>query len=142
MSTLLYYVKQETGNLGLILTTLINRKNGVDYIPPVNCSDDLRTVTKEEWLWLFQKILCDSIYDVLVLDLGEGILGLYDILQFCDQVYMPVADDEIAASKIVQYENTLREMGYAQLVERMIRCDIRGTITRKNSGKPRPIKRN
>lgn len=141
MSTLLYYAKQEAGNLGLILTTLICRKDGVDYIPPVLRSEDLRTVTKEEWLWLFQKILRDSIYDVLVLDLGESIQGLYDILQYCDTVYMPVADDEVAASKIEQYENNLREMGYGDVVERMIRCDIRRTVTRKNFGKTRSVKR-
>lgn len=142
MSTLLYYAKQEARNVGLVLTTLICSKNGVDYVPPVACSEDLRSVRKEEWLWLFQEILCSSIYDVLVLDLGECIEGLYDILQFCDTVYMPVADDEIAASKIQQYERNLREMGYIEVAERMIRCDIRGTITGKNSGKSGFIKRN
>lgn len=142
MSTLLYYTKQESDNVGMILTTLICSVNGVDYIPPVKNSEDLYAVTKEEWIWLFRELLRNSIYDVLVLDLGECIQGLYEILKFCDEVYMLTADDQIAASKIKQYEQNLRQMGYAEVAERMIRCDIRRTVAGKNSGQSGSVKRN
>lgn len=134
LSTLLYYVKQESASVGLVLTTLIKSKDGVDYIPPVILNEDLLTITKKEWLWLFQEILHNSIYDALVLDLSESVQGLYEILAFCETVYMLVADDKNAASKIRQYEENLRRTGYAELVERMVRCDIRRTAARKNFG--------
>ena len=142
MSTLLYYAKQESDNVGMILTTVVCSKNGVDYIPPVKNSEDLHAVTKDEWLWLFRELLRNSIYDVLVLDLSECIQGLYEILKFCDEVYMLTADDQTAASKIKQYEQDLRQMGYLEVAERMIRCDIRRTIAGKNSGQSGPVKRN
>lgn len=142
MSALLYYAKQETGNLGIVLTTLVSQMDGLDYIAPVLCTEDILTISKKEWLWLFQEILRNSIYDVLILDLSECIQGLNDILRFCDTVYVPIADDRIAASKLEQYEQTLRELGYAEVVERMIGCDIRRTITRKNSGKSGLVQRN
>lgn len=134
LSTLLYYAKQESSSVGLVLTTLIKSKDGVDYIPPVMLSEDLLTITKKEWLWLFQEILHNSIYDVLVLDLSESIQGLYEILAFCETVYMLISDDQNAASKIRQYEENLRRTGYTELVERMVRCDIRRTAARKNFG--------
>ena len=132
MSTLLYYAKQESSSVGFILTTLIKTKDGIDYVPPALLSEDIMTMTKKEWLWLFQEILHNSIYDVLVLDLSESVQGLYDILTFCETVYMPVADDRFAAAKIKQYEDNLRRTGREELVERMVRCDIRGTAAGKN----------
>lgn len=142
MSTLLYYVKQEAENVGMILTTLVCSKNGVDYIPPVAMCEDLYTVTEKEWIWLFTELLRNTIYDVLILDMNECVQGLYEILKFCDDVYMLTADDYVAASKIKQYEEDLRQMGYAEVAERMIRCDIRRTITGKNSGQSGSVKRN
>jgi len=141
LSVLLYYAKQEAGNIGLILTTLISRKDGIDYIPPVVCSNDLRSITGKEWIRLFREILCNSIYDVLILDLDDCMDGLYDVLQACDTVYTLVADDEAAISKMKQYENNLRIMGYGEVAERMIRCDIGGTITGKNTRKTGFVKR-
>ena len=134
MSVLLYYAKQESAHLGMILTTLVRCKDGVDYVPPTLLSEDIRTISPKEWIWLLQELLQESIYDVLILDLGDSIQGLYEILSFCETVYMPVADDKIAASKIKQYEDNLRRTGHGDLVERMIRCDIRRTITGKDSG--------
>ena len=142
LSTLLYYAKQESDNVGMILTTLVCSKNGVDYIPPAAAREDLYTVAAEEWIWLFRKLLHNTIYDILILDMHECIQGLYEILKFCDDVYMLTADDRIAASKIKQYEDDLRQMGYGEVAERMIRCDIRGAVTGKNFGQSGLVQRN
>lgn len=127
LSMLLYYAKQESGNPGLLITTLVKQMNGLDYIPPVIFPEDIRTVTTSEWMWLFGEILGHSIYDVLILDLGDCVQGLFDILKACDTIYMPSADDRLAASKIYQYEEALCRQGYGEVWERMIRCDIRRT---------------
>ena len=123
LTVLLYYAKQESENLGMILTTLVRQTGELDYILPAVFPEDIRSVTKEEWMWLFYEILKNSIYDVLILDLGECVQDLYDILNLCDTVFMPAADDRFAVSKIRQYEKILKQLGYEQLWERMIRCD-------------------
>lgn len=142
LAVLLYYAKQESGNPGLILTTLVRQMEGLDYVPPVIFPEDLKALEAKEWLWLFREILQNSIYDVLILDLGECICGLYEILRFCDTVYMPVADDRVAAAKITQHEDVLRQLGYGEVAERIIRCDIRRTITGKDTGQVGPVERN
>lgn len=134
LSMLLYYAKQKTGSPGLLVTTLVKQLDGVDYIPPVIFPEDLKTVTASEWMWLFEEILSCSIYDVLMLDLGDSVQGLLDILQNCDTVYMPAADDRLAVSKIYQYEEILCRQGYRELWERMIRCDIRRTTENTDPG--------
>ena len=134
LSMLLYYAKQEAGNPGLLITTMVKGLKGLDYIPPVVFPEDIRTVTASEWMWLFGEILNHSIYDVVILDLGDCVQGLFDILKACDTIYMPAADDRFAASKIYQYEEALCRQGYGEVWERMIRCDIRRTAKRKDSG--------
>lgn len=133
LSMLLYYAKQEAGNPGLLITTLVKQMNGLDYIPPVIFPEDIRTVTVSEWLRLFGEILSHSIYDALILDLGDCVQGLFDILKACDTIYMPAADDRLAASKIYQYEEVLCRQGYGEVWERVIRCDIRRTAKDKDS---------
>lgn len=115
LSTLLYYARQETGNIGLVLTTVVKKAGDLDYVPPVVCPEDLRGVKTEEWLWIFQEILRTSIYDVLILDLSECIQGLYEILRECDAVYCLGADDRYAAAKIKQFKAALRHTGYADV---------------------------
>lgn len=135
LSMLLYYAKQETGNPAFLITTLIRQMQGLDYIPPTECPEDLKTVTVEEWMWLFREILDRSIYEVLILDLGDSVQGLFEILKQCDEVYMMTANDRSAAAKIRQYEEMLCRHGYGSVWERMIRCDIRRRTKEKNTGK-------
>lgn len=134
LSMLLYYAKQETGNPSLLITTLVRQMKGLDYIPPVFFPEDLKTVTASEWLWLFGEILNHSIYDALILDLGDCIQGLFEILKSCDEIYMPTADDRLAVSKIYQFEEVLCRRGYGEVWERMSRCDIRRAAKDKDSG--------
>ncbi len=133
LSALLYYAKQETGNLGIVLSTVVKTLGSLYYVPPVLYPDDIRSVTKREWVWLFHEILRTSIYDILILDLGECIQGLHEILEICDTIYLPEADDRFAASKLVQFQESLYQTGYGELWERMVHCDIRRTAARTDS---------
>ena len=76
-----------------------------------------------------------SLYDVLILDLGDCIQGLVEILKHCDTVYLPAANDRLAVSKLYQYEEVLCRQGYGEVWERMVRCDIRRTVKDKNTGR-------
>lgn len=142
LSVLLYYAKQENGNPGMVLTTLVRQISGVDYIPPAAFPEDIRSVEPEEWLWLFSEILNYSLYDVLILDIGDGVQGLCKILQACDEIYMTAADDRAAASKIRQYEEMLIRAGYGEVLERVVKCDVRRRAAGKDFRTARPVKRN
>ena len=59
----------------------------MDYIRPIPVVQDLQAVTAEEWLQLFEQIVEKSIYEVLILDLGDSVNGLFSILEKCDSVH-------------------------------------------------------
>lgn len=141
MSELLYYAKQESKKLAGVLAGLVRSRDGMDYVPPASIPDDIRDVSAGEWIWLFEEILRTSIYDTLVLDIGDSVQGLYRILEACDEIYMPAADDPAASSKIRQFEEALEQAGCGHMAERVVRCDIRRTAPGKGAGQAGPVKR-
>ncbi|HIX98339.1 P-loop NTPase family protein [Faecalicatena fissicatena] len=141
MSELLYYAKQESRKLAGVLAGLVKSLEGVDYVPPAVIPDDIRDVSPGEWIWLFEEILRTSIYDTLVLDIGDSVQGLYRILEACDEIYMSAADDPAASSKIRQFEEALEQAGCGHVAERVVRCDIRRTAPGKGTGQTGSVKR-
>ena len=104
LADVLYYARQEKGNLGLMLTTLVCHRGNLDYVLPVPISEDLKEVHGSEWALLVNKILEQSIYETIVLDIGDGIPELYQLLKSCAEVHMPVLEDDYSKAKLLQFE--------------------------------------
>ncbi len=125
LSDVLYYARQEKGNLGLVLTTIVGHKGKLDYVAPIQVSEDIKNVSGEEWTALIRRIMEQSIYEVLILDMDEGIREIYHILQMCGEIHMLTAEDEISESKIRQFEEELILLGHEDIKSRIIRKGIR-----------------
>lgn len=117
LSDLLYYLKQESDNIGLRLDAMVRQERSLFYLPPIPFSSDLREVTAKEWLELFEK-LSQSCYEIVILDLGESVQGLQEILGICDRIYMPVLGDEISEKKLKRYEENIRRQNLFHLEEK------------------------
>lgn len=124
LSDLLYYVRQDKGNVGLRLSAMAGRVSEVDYILPIPVMQDLRAVEAEEWLRLFHKIFEHSIYKSVILDLGDGVNDLYQILRKCHTVYTLYGDDEISQAKLRQYAENLRRTGFEDVLEHSVQKQI------------------
>lgn len=48
-------------------------------------------MTGEEWLLILKRIMEYCEYDVILLDLGGQMEGIFELLQRCERIYMPVA---------------------------------------------------
>ena len=139
MSVLLYYAKQKEEFPMSLLASLVKKQDTLDYIPPVYFPEDLKAVSLSEWKWLINRILNYSVYDVLILDIGDCIQNLFELFKLCNVIYLPIVEDKIGRSKIHQFEDVMKKMGYVKEWERMIMCDIRGADSKKNSGKAGPV---
>lgn len=115
LGDLLYYIRQGKEHAALRVSTMIMQIGDLDYIPPFLFSADLKEVTLEEWKNLLQMILEKTAYETVVLDIGESVQGLLEILEFCDTVYMPMLEDEISVHKVQQFETELEVMGLTEL---------------------------
>jgi cellulose biosynthesis protein BcsQ len=119
LSDLLYYLKQEDPNLMLRLGSMVQTVGGMDYLPPVQAPADILSVTFEEFNTLLQELLLHSNYDILVLDIGGGILDTFPLLDQCSRIYMPVLEDVVSKSKITQFETLLKEWDYTQVLAKV-----------------------
>ena len=121
LGDLLYFLKQERDDWGLKLSAMAARKNGMDYILPMRNEQDLRSVSGEEWIRLLDMILEKCIYEAVILDLGDAVSGLYDILRKCERIYTPYICEGAAEAKLEQYEESLRAAGYADILAKTVK---------------------
>lgn len=121
LSDVLYYAGQEKSNLGLVLATIVRHRGKLDYVTPIQVSEDIKAVSGEEWLELIRKIMEESIYEVLILDMDEGIRDIYEVLRGCDEIHLLVADDKVSESKVRQFEEELLFLGHEDIRRRIIR---------------------
>ena len=129
LGDLLYFLKQERDDWGLKLAAMAVRKNGMDYILPMKNEQDLRSVRGEEWIRLLDMILEKCIYEVIILDLGDAVCGLYEILRKCDRIYTPYIHESAAEAKLEQYEDNLRTAGYADILTKTVKKRV-GKVNR------------
>lgn len=121
LTDILYYAGQESRNIGLVLTTLVEHMGGMDYLLPARVSEDVRTVTDKEWGELIRQIAEQSIYDVVILDIDEGLKGVYELLRVCTEVHVLTAKDAMAKAKLRQMEEELHLLGYDDVKKKMVK---------------------
>lgn len=110
LGDLLYYMKQGNGNVGIRLKSAVKKVEALDMVLPIPVVQDLKEVTFQEWEMLITQIMENSLYEILILDIGESIQGLFSLLEKCDRVYMPVLDDDISTHKLQHYQRNLEQL--------------------------------
>lgn len=121
----LYYSRQESQNLGVMIAALVNHMGHLDYLLPARVSENLKMVALEEWLNLIRQIVAQSIYDVLLLDVDEGLRDVYGILRVCTEIQVPIVAGEVAKAKIMQMEEELRLLGYEDVMRKMQKKELK-----------------
>ncbi len=121
LSELLYFVRQENGNLIYKMNSMVQTINNLDFIPPVRTPEDIRGTAWEDWEKLIQEIVLHSNYEFVILDIGGAVDGTFQVLDMCRRIYMPVLSDPVSISKIAQFENLIRIWDYPQILTRTVK---------------------
>lgn len=124
LSDLLYYVRQGEQNLTARINSMVQTVGQLDFIPPVQSPLDIRGTPWQDWICLIQEITLHSPYEVLILDIGNGIDEMFQILDLCGRIYMPVLADKISCCKIAQFESLLRALEYPQILTKMVKLQL------------------
>ena len=90
LGDLLYYLRLGSDQLVTKMGSMVQSINNLDYLPPVLSMEDIQSTTAEEWIRLLQQIIDYSNYDVIILDLGDSVSQLYQLLEQCTRIYMPI----------------------------------------------------
>ena len=111
--------------LGMRISMMAGQLEKLDYIKPMPYILDMQAIQKEEWLQLFQQILNQCIYEKIILDLGDSVNGLFEILEACHTVYTPYIEERAAMTKLAEYTENLRKTGKEQVLEKTIQKRMR-----------------
>ena len=93
----------------------------MDYIPPAHSPEDLRNVKAAEWHELLSALIEKSSYEVIILDIGDGLGMLRDFLSECDVIYMPTKENTFARAKIQAFDEWLELWDSAAVKSRIRR---------------------
>ena len=97
--------------------------NGMDMVPPALCGYDLFGMEAEEWQRLME-MLCRSRYEYVILDLSDGVRGLFDILRRSGRIFTVIREDGFAAAKLEQYEAALKKAGCQDVAEKTVKLRL------------------
>ena len=115
MSELLYYLHNTPDKLAYRLGSMVERVGGLDILPPFGSYLDFVSVSSEEWIHLLKEIERGSEYEYVLLDLSDGVQGLFDVLRLCNIIYTLGREDGFALAKIEQYKQVLEECDYEDI---------------------------
>ena len=122
----LYYSRQEKKHLRAALAGMVKHMGALDYLLPMRMSEDLKAVETGEWIRFVEQITDQCIYEVLILDIDEGIRGVYELLRMCTEIYVAVKKEEVAQAKVFQFEEELHLMGYEDVKRKLVKKELEG----------------
>lgn len=122
MLDVMYYFQSAREKLALRLPSVIQNAGGLDYIPPMQYSLGIKEVPGEQWLALCRNIAAIGEYEYMILDLDDGIDGLFDLLKSCQKIYTITKEDPFAQSKLRQYERMLQQGELGEISEKTVKC--------------------
>lgn len=124
LSQILYYAKQDGNDISVRISTVVEQMGRLDYIPPMKVWTDLQSVTFQEWQLFLEKLGSQSIYDTIILDIGNAIENLFGVLGLCDRILFPLTQDTYAQAKMNQYRYMQKVLEYQELEAVTIYVDM------------------
>lgn len=124
ISDLLYFLEMSPEKFELHLQRCVRRLDNLNYILPMKAMHQLLLVKSEMWQKLIDAIANSGRYKMIILDLSEGIQGLFEILRMCTHIYTLTRDDKFARAKIQQYEQLLQLCEYEDVLNKTYKRKI------------------
>lgn len=122
VTDVMYYFRCDKEKLALHLPTIIQNINGLDYIPPMQSQTQLWETDGRQWLELCRNIAQIGQYEYIILDLDDGMSGLFDLLRECYKIYTITRDDSFAMAKLNQYEQILKFYELEEIADKTVKC--------------------
>ena len=79
---------------------------------------NLQDVTEEMWVKLLQVLKNSGLYDYILIDVSDFILGTFTILRESSVIFSMVKSDDRAEAKWQQYCSVLEEAGYGDILDK------------------------
>ncbi len=99
LSDLLYLYRSGQGGFSGKLAGMVRQIGRLAYIPASFCSEDIGEMTGGEWQGFLGELSASGGYDTVLLDLGNAVRGLPEILRQCTDVWLLSEEDAFSLSR-------------------------------------------
>lgn len=124
LSDLLFFLSADKEKFPMRFRTVVRRIGSMDYIPPMRSGQNLLTIQAKDWISLLERLDKMSEYAYIIMDLTDSMQGLFDILRLCHKVFTLTANDRMAKSKLLQYEQLLEIYAYDDILKKTEKCTL------------------
>lgn len=120
MSEIIYFIRQRRENAALKLRSIIREYKGVESVYPVEDYRDLYGMTPDDAKIFFRLLSNESMYDVIVFDIGFLSEASLLLLKWCDSIYMSEASCEIEKACMKSFYNLLYKEGMEEIGDKSV----------------------
>ena len=86
LADMIYFLRQGKKTFLYKLSSIVRNEGSYDFILPMKIPADLRSVTVAEWSEFLEKLAIDSDYNVVVIDFGQDVSGIFQLLSQCTKI--------------------------------------------------------
>ena len=97
---------------------------GMDYFYPVTCAEDISELQDTEFMDFLNLIMEAEVYEYIWIDVGAIYNRPWRLMEICDRIFMPEAQDSVGKQKEMEMENYLVVSGRTALFERIEKISI------------------
>jgi hypothetical protein len=130
MADLMHASRAEPENLGSRLESIVKSYGNLDICPPPFFPEDLRETSVPEWIRFFASLAQDGGYQAIVLDIGDQIRDIPDLLKMSSTVFFPILPDPVSRSKVSQFEKNLDALSLDDVRRKLIRLYLPSVTVR------------
>ena len=116
LSDALYYFRQGKQAAKDKILKTIQTVEGVDYIPPVMCAEDISYIESEEMAAFVECAGKGGHYETVVLDLSSALRQPWRVMVCCTSIFMPIKNDYLWERKIFEFETYFCSIGLAKVL--------------------------
>lgn len=124
ITDVIYQLRRGNEKLLSYVESAITHMGTLELLPPAENYVDIQAVETQEWEQLLHLMTEDGRYAAILLDISSYVQNVPELLRLCDQVIWLENDTNVALAKAEEYQETLKRMGYEDVLRRMQRISI------------------
>lgn len=132
LADMIYFLRQGKKTFLYKLNSIVQKEGVYDAILPMKVPADLRSVTVAEWSELLEKLAVDSDYQVVIIDFGQDVSGIFQLLSQCTKLYMPILSDTESKRKLENFELSLKSENLKKVMESVQKISLPSGVERIN----------
>lgn len=134
LGDLLYYLRQGNEQLIHKLMEMVQSMSNMDFLPPAVSPMDVTETGYDQWRHLMEEIERYSSYETVIIDFSESVQGLYQLMEKCRTVYMPVVSDAVSAARVLHFEKIMQMWEKGVLEEKIRKIKLPYFSSEKKGG--------